>query len=112
MPAPLRPRSDKVQHGIETDLIDWLFKAYRAHREGGAKQPPWPDQGRGAPDPFLNSRPWRVIEPPPGVQQPMPFYADQLETLLKIPLKDLKSPTRGGPLEEKAVQPPIFFPLD
>lgn len=111
MPAPLRPRSDNVQHRTESDLTDWLFKAYRALREGRAKQPPWPDQGRGAPDPFLDTRPWQAIEPLPSLQ-PMPFYADQLETLLKIPLKDLKSPTRSGLPEEKAVQPPIFFPFD
>lgn len=76
MPAPLRPGSENVQHHADSDLIDWLFKTYRTHREGRAKQLPWPDQGRGAPDPFLDSRPWRVIEPHPGLVQPMPFYAD------------------------------------
>jgi hypothetical protein len=109
---PLQPRSDDVPHRAGSDLIDWLFNTYRSHRERSAKQFPWPEADGRAPDLFPDSRPWQVTESPPWVLQPLPFHADQAETLLRMRPEDLQSPTRREASKERGVQPPIFFPFD
>jgi hypothetical protein len=101
-----------MQRDAGSDLINWLFKAYRASRGQSAGQLPPPGSGGYAREPFLDSHPWQMVEPSPDLPQPLPFYADQARTLLKIPAQELESSTRSRPQKEKAVQPPIFFPFD
>jgi hypothetical protein len=101
-----------MQRHAGSDLIDWLFKAYRASRGQSAGQFPSPGSGGRAREPFLDPRPWQVVEPSPDLPQPLPFYADQAETLLKLQPQELESSTRSRPQKEKVVQPPIFFPFD
>ncbi|MFZ5717353.1 MAG: hypothetical protein ACOY3N_31375 [Bradyrhizobium sp.] len=42
----------------------------------------------------------------------MTLYEDGLETLRKIPVKNVQRLTRSRTADGTAVQPPIFFPLD
>jgi hypothetical protein len=101
-----------MQRDAGSDLIDWLFKAYPASRGQSAGQVPPPASGGLAWEPFLDSRPWQLVEPLPDLPQPLPFYADHAGTLLKMRPQELESSTRSKPPKEKIVQPPIFFPFD
>ncbi len=89
-PAPLQPAPESLQVPSDADLIDWLFRTYRNSRQGRATQLPRPRQGGDAPDPFLDARPWHVIEPPLDLPQPAPFYAGQLDNLLRLSPKETR----------------------
>jgi hypothetical protein len=113
-PPSLQPRLDDMQRRADSDLIDWLFKTYRADREESARQLPWSaGAGRRTPGWVPDARPWRPMEPPPDLlQQHLPFFEDQAESLRRIRPKQLESLTRSEPQTERAVQPPIFFPFE
>lgn len=111
MPAPLRPRSDGEERSAESELIDWLFRPRRADRSRSARPlPSVPGIDGLAPDLF-DQRPWRYVQSHPDlVQQPLPFYASQLDALLRRRPEELVRLTGDTP--SRGVQPPIFFPFD
>jgi hypothetical protein len=111
-PSPLQPRSDEQPAPAGRDLIDSLFGAPRASRERNGAPPPAFNAGRYTPDPFMDARPWRAIEPDPGLVQTLPFNSRQLAALLQTRPEDLVQSASGMSSKKKVVQPPIFFPFD
>jgi hypothetical protein len=109
-PAPLQPRSDDGRHRVGSDLIDWLLGAYHAQRGRSKGRLPSSGAGAATPEPFIDARPWRPVEPLPDLMQPLPFDQNQAERLKRIRPEELL--IRSGPPKVRAVQPPIFFPFD
>lgn len=110
MQAPLRPRSDMEGGSAGSELLDWLFRSHRADRNRNARPlPPAPSIDGPATD-FFDRRPSRFVQSDPDLVQSQPFYASQLDALLRLRPEELIRSTRDTP--SRGVQPPIFFPFD
>lgn len=112
MPAPRRPSPDQGEVPGGSDLLDGLFGRHRADPDGSwtpRRSLPTID---GPAEDFLDRRPWRFVQPNRDLVQTLPFDSRQLDALLRLRPEELRTLTQSTPSSGRAVQPPIFFPLE